>query len=102
MAKRDYYDILGVGKNASDDDIKKAYRNLAKKLHPDMNPGDKASEEKFKELNEANEVLSDPAKRRAYDQFGHAATQGPGAGGGGGFGGFGGFTQGDFESMGGA
>jgi len=98
MAKRDYYDVLGVGKNASEDDIKKAYRTLAKKYHPDMNPGDKSTEEKFKELNEANEVLSDAGKRRAYDQFGHAAAQGAPGGGGG----FGGFQAGGFEDMGGA
>ena len=73
MAKRDYYEILGVNKDASDEDIKKAYRKLAVKYHPDKNPGDKAAEESFKELGEAYEALSEPQKRSAYDQFGHAA-----------------------------
>ena len=73
MAKRDYYEILGVNKDASDEDIKKAYRKLAVKYHPDKNPGDKAAEESFKELGEAYEALSEPQKRAAYDQFGHAA-----------------------------
>lgn len=73
MAKRDYYEVLGVPRNASDDDIKKAYRKLAVKYHPDKNPGDKAAEEKFKELGEAYEAISDPQKRAAYDQYGHAA-----------------------------
>ena len=85
--KRDYYEVLGVPKNASDADIKKAFRTLAKKYHPDMNPGDAEAEKKFKEASEAYAVLSDAEKRRQYDQFGHAAFEG-GAGGAGGFGGF--------------
>ena len=84
--KRDYYEVLGVDKNADDAALKKAYRVLAKKYHPDMNPGDAEAEKKFKEASEAYAVLSDPEKRRQYDQFGHAAFDG-GAGGGG-FGGF--------------
>ena len=76
MAKRDYYEILGVGKNASDDEIKKAYRKLAVKYHPDKNPGDKEAEAKFKEINEAHDVLSDKQKRARYDQFGHAGVGG--------------------------
>lgn len=82
--KRDYYEVLGVDKNADEATLKKAYRNLAKKYHPDMNPGDKDAEVKFKEASEAYAVLSDPEKRRQYDQFGHAAFDG-GAGGAGGF-----------------
>src|SRR2546425_12866246 len=73
MAKRDYYDILGVKRDADEEEIKKAYRKLAVKFHPDKNPGDKAAEESFKELGEAYEVLNDPQKRAAYDQYGHAA-----------------------------
>jgi molecular chaperone DnaJ len=84
MAKRDFYEILGVAKNANEDEIKKAYRKLAIKYHPDKNPDDKAAEEKFKEAAEAYEVLSDPEKRQRYNQFGHA---GVGSGGAGGFGG---------------
>ena len=94
--KRDYYEVLGIGKNATDAEIKSAYRKLAKKYHPDLNPGDKDAEEKFKEVNEANDVLSDPNKRKRYDQFGFAGVDPnygagqPGGGFGGGFGGFGG------------
>ena len=93
--KRDYYEVLGVSKTATEEEIKKAYRQLAKKYHPDLNPGNKEAEEKFKEINEANEVLSDPQKRSQYDQFGHAgAQQGFGGSGFGGFGGgFGGFDD---------
>ncbi len=80
MAKRDYYEVLGVAKNASEDELKKAYRKLAMKHHPDRNPGDKASEDKFKEAKEAYEMLSDPEKRAAYDRFGHAGVD-PNAGG---------------------
>src|SRR5436853_5070479 len=72
-AKRDYYEILAVERTATDEEIKKAYRKLAVKFHPDKNPGDKAAEEQFKELGEAYEALSDPQKRAAYDQYGHAA-----------------------------
>ena len=113
MAKRDYYEVLGVDKNASADDIKKAYRNMAIKYHPDKNPGDKEAEEKFKEAAEAYSVLSDADKKARYDQFGHSGVEGAGpdfSGGfgklndilndlfggafGGGFGGFGGFGGG--------
>lgn len=85
-SKRDYYEVLGVDRGADETTIKKAYRQLAKKYHPDMNPGDKEAEKKFKEASEAYAVLSDPEKRRQYDQFGHAAFEQGGAGGG--FGGF--------------
>ena len=88
MAKRDYYEVLGVDKSASADEIKKAYRKKAIQYHPDKNPGDKEAEEKFKEAAEAYEVLSNPDKRARYDQFGHAGVDG--AAGAGGFGGFGG------------
>ena len=93
--KRDYYDILGVGKSADATEIKKAYRKLAMKYHPDKNPGDKEAEEKFKEINEAYEVLSYETKRKNYDQFGHEGVNGQGFGGAGGFGGqgFGGFDD---------
>lgn len=94
--KRDYYEVLGVDKNADDATIKKAYRALAKKYHPDMNPGDEAAAEKFKEASEAYAVLSDPEKKQKYDQFGHAAFDG-GAGGGG-FGGFD-FSGADFGDI---
>ena len=95
-SKRDYYEVLGVGRDADDAAIKKAYRALAKKYHPDMNPGDKEAEKKFKEASEAYAVLSDPEKRRQYDQFGHAAFEG--AGGAGGFGGFD-FNGADFSDI---
>jgi len=91
MTKRDYYEVLGVQKGAQDADIKKAYRKLARQYHPDVNPNNKEAEEKFKEVNEAYEVLSDADKRARYDQFGHAGVDGQGAGGFGGFGGAGGY-----------
>lgn len=100
MAKRDYYDVLGVQKNASDDEIKKAFRNLAKENHPDSNRGDEGAETRFKEINEAYENLKDPQTRAAYDQFGHAGTQAGGMGGGGfGGGGFGGNFSDIFEDL---
>jgi molecular chaperone DnaJ len=100
MAKRDYYEILGVAKNASEEDIKKSYRKLAMKHHPDRNPDDKGAEEKFKEAKEAYEMLSDAQKRAAYDRFGHAGVD-PNAAGGGGFGGGGaGFNGGFAEAFG--
>ena len=94
--KRDYYEVLGIDKNADDAAIKKAYRVLAKKYHPDMNPGDADAEKKFKEASEAYAILSDPEKRRQYDQYGHAAFDG--AGGPGGFGGFD-FSSADFSDI---
>lgn len=93
MAKRDYYEILGVAKNASDDEIKKAYRKLAIKYHPDKNPDDKGAEEKFKEAAEAYEVLSNPEKRQQYDRFGHAGMSGAAGGG------FGGMNMDDIFSQ---
>jgi len=87
MAKRDFYEVLGLAKNASDEEIKKAYRKLAMKYHPDRNPDSKGAEDKFKEVKEAYEMLSDPQKRDAYDRFGHAGVDPNMGGGGAGFGG---------------
>ena len=92
--KRDYYEVLGVNKNASGDEIKKAFRKMSKKYHPDLNPGDKAAEEHFKEVNEAYQVLSDDEKRQRYDQFGHAGVDGSA-----GAGGFDGFDMGDLGDI---
>ncbi|MCI0531846.1 MAG: DnaJ domain-containing protein, partial [candidate division Zixibacteria bacterium] len=89
--KRDYYEILGVDRSATEDDVKKAYRKLAVQYHPDKNPGNKSAEEKFKEISEAYEVLRDPQKKSKYDQFGHAGVDG-----GAGAGGFGGY---DFQGF---
>ncbi len=97
--KRDYYEVLGVSKNASEDEIKRAYKKLARKYHPDMNPGDKEAEEKFKEVNEANEVLSNPEKKAKYDQFGFAGVDPNYGAGQGGYGGTGGFDFGDLGDI---
>ena len=91
MSKKDYYDVLGVSKTATADEIKKAYRKLARQYHPDVNKDNPEAAEKFKEASEAYSVLSDEQKRAQYDQFGHAAFENGGAGGAGGFGGFEGF-----------
>ena len=88
---RDYYEVLGVDKGASDDEIKKAFRQQAKKYHPDLHPGDKEAEAKFKEINEAYSILSDPDKKSKYDRFGHAGVDPSYGGGAGGMDGFGGF-----------
>ncbi len=100
MSKRDYYEILGVAKNSNEDEIKKAYRKLAMKHHPDRNPGDKGAEDKFKEAKEAYEMLSDAQKRAAYDRFGHAGVDPNAAAPGGGFAGGGGFNGGFAEAFG--
>src|ERR1700755_580022 len=104
MAKQDYYATLGVARDANADDLKKAYRKLAMQYHPDRNPGDKKAEMRFKEVNEAYDILKDEQKRAAYDRFGHAAfEQGGGGGSGPGFGGFDFSASGDlgdiFEEM---
>ena len=92
MSKRDYYEVLCVVRTASEEELKKSYRKLAMKHHPDRNPGDKAAEEAFKEISEAYEILSDAEKRKIYDQYGHEGLQRGGAGGGG-FGAGGGFSD---------
>ncbi|MEJ2068312.1 MAG: DnaJ C-terminal domain-containing protein, partial [Deltaproteobacteria bacterium] len=104
MAKRDYYEVLGLDRSASTEEIKKAYRKLARKYHPDLNPGDPNAEEKFKEVSEAHEFLTDPEKKKMYDQFGHAAFDGGMGGAGAGGGGFGNWrrysgTGGDFDGF---
>ena len=98
MAKQDFYELLGVGRDAGPDDIKKAYRKLAMQVHPDRNPGDKVSEQRFKDITEAYDVLKDEQKRAAYDRFGHAAFEQGGGRGQGDFGGGGGFAD-IFEEM---
>ncbi len=98
MAKKDYYEVLGLSKGASEKDIKRAYKRLAAKHHPDKNQGSKESEEKFKEITEAYDVLTDSEKKAMYDQYGHAAFEQGGAGAGG-FGGFGGGGFGGFEDI---
>lgn len=98
MAKQDYYELLGISQSAGKEEIKKAYRKLAMKYHPDRNPGDEEAEAKFKEIGEAYEVLSDDQKRAAYDRFGHGAFE-QGGGGAGGMGGFGGFGAGGFADI---
>src|SRR3954447_8981540 len=103
MAKQDYYATLGVARDASADDLKKAYRKLAMQYHPDRNPGDKQAEARFKDVNEAYDILKDDQKRAAYDRFGHAAFENGGGGAGPGMGGFDFFAAGDigdiFEQM---
>ncbi len=99
MSKRDYYEVLGIGKDATEQDIKKAFRQLAKKYHPDLNPDNKEAEQKFKEINEAYEVLSDPDKKARYDRFGHAGVNGQNGGFGQGFEGFSGGFGDIFEDI---
>src|SRR5271154_4656603 len=99
MAKQDYYELLGVSRGASADDLKKAYRKLAMQFHPDRNPGDKKSEQRFKDACEAYEILKDEQKRAAYDRFGHAAFEGPGGARGSGEAGFGAGFADIFEEM---
>ena len=97
QSRRDYYEVLGIGRDANEADIKKAYRKLAKQYHPDVNPGDKDAEAKIKEISEAYEVLSDPQKRSRYDRFGHAGVDPNGFGSAGA--GFGGFDFGGFSDI---
>ncbi|HZC01676.1 MAG TPA: DnaJ domain-containing protein, partial [Gammaproteobacteria bacterium] len=99
MAKRDYYEALGLARNATEAEIKKAYRRMAMKYHPDRNPGDKGAEGRFKEVKEAYEVLADARKRAAYDQFGHAGVDASAAASGAGFGGFGGGFSDIFDTV---
>src|ERR1700743_1477270 len=99
MAKQDYYETLGVAKGANGDDLKRAYRKMAMQYHPDRNAGDKTAEQKFKDVNEAYDVLKDDQKRAAYDRFGHAAFENGGGAGAGGFGGFSGGFADIFEEM---